>query len=64
MTSTLVRWLATILPTVTLAETIETTRIHSIAGLTGGHTAFVTARPRSAPTHLQIRRAPPAYSTV
>ena len=40
MTSTLVRWLATILPTVTLAETLETTRIHSIAGLTGGHTAL------------------------
>jgi hypothetical protein len=26
----------------TLAEAIETTSIHSVAGLTGGRTAFVT----------------------
>jgi magnesium chelatase family protein len=34
----------TILPAMTLAEAIETTRIHSVAGLTGGRTARVTTR--------------------
>jgi hypothetical protein len=33
----------------TLAEAIETTRIHCIAGRTGGRTAFVTACPFRAP---------------
>jgi magnesium chelatase family protein len=33
----------------TLAEAIETTRIHSVAGLTGGRTAVATARPCRAP---------------
>jgi hypothetical protein len=28
----------------TLAEALETTRIHRVAGLTGAHTAFVTTR--------------------
>jgi magnesium chelatase family protein len=37
------------LPAVTLAEAIETTRIHSVAGLTGGRTALVTTRPCRAP---------------
>ncbi len=40
----LARRLTTILPAMTLAEAIETTRVHSVAGLTGGRTALVTAR--------------------
>jgi predicted ATPase with chaperone activity len=32
----LARRLTTTLPAITLAEAIETTRIHSVAGLTGG----------------------------
>jgi magnesium chelatase family protein len=47
----LARRLATILPDMTRAEAIETTRIHSMAGLTGRHTAFVTTRPFRAPHH-------------
>jgi magnesium chelatase family protein len=35
----------TILPAMSLAEAIETTRIHSVAGLTGDGTAWVTTRP-------------------
>jgi magnesium chelatase family protein len=35
----------------TLAEALDTTRIHSVAGLTGGRTAVVTARPFRAPHH-------------
>jgi magnesium chelatase family protein len=35
--SRLARRLTTILPAMTLAEAIETTRIHSVAGLTGDH---------------------------
>jgi magnesium chelatase family protein len=34
-----------------LAEAIETTRIHRVAGLTGDRTAFVTTRPFRAPHH-------------
>ena len=47
----LVRQLTTILLVMTLAEAIETTRIHSIAGLTGDRTALVTTRPFRAPHH-------------
>ena len=47
----LARRLTTILPTMTLAEAIETTRIHSVAGLTGDRTALVTTRPCHAPPH-------------
>src|SRR5882724_7933543 len=43
--------LTTILPAMTLAEAIETTRIHSVAGLTGDRTALVTTRPFRAPHH-------------
>ena len=43
--------LATILPAMTLPEAIETTRIHSVAGLTGARTALVTTRPFRAPHH-------------
>jgi magnesium chelatase family protein len=35
----------------TLAEAIETTRIHRVAGLMGDRTAVVTARPCRAPHH-------------
>jgi magnesium chelatase family protein len=43
--------LATIVPDMTLAEALETTRIHRVAGLTGRHTALVTTRPFRAPHH-------------
>ena len=45
----LARRLTTILPAMTLAEAIETTRIHRVAGLTGDRTALVTTRPFRAP---------------
>jgi magnesium chelatase family protein len=45
----LARRLITILPTMTLAEAMETTRIHRVAGRTGARTAFVTTRPCRAP---------------
>jgi Magnesium chelatase, subunit ChlI len=45
------RRLPTILPAMTLAEAIETTRIHRVAGLTGDRTALVTTRPFRAPHH-------------
>jgi predicted ATPase with chaperone activity len=38
----LARRLTTILPAMSLAEALETTRIHSAAGLTGGGTVVVT----------------------
>jgi magnesium chelatase family protein len=41
----LARRLTTILPAMTLAEAIETTRIHSVAGLTGNRMALVITRP-------------------
>jgi magnesium chelatase family protein len=41
----LARRLTTIRPAMTLAEAIETTRIHSVAGLIGERTALVTTRP-------------------
>jgi Magnesium chelatase, subunit ChlI len=47
----LARRLTTILPAMTLAEAIETTRIHSVAGRTGDRTALVTTRPFRAPHH-------------
>jgi magnesium chelatase family protein len=36
-------------PAMSLAEALETTRIHRVAGLTGAGTALVTARPCRAP---------------
>lgn len=39
-----------ILPALTLAEALETTKIHSVAGILGGR-ALVTARPFRAPHH-------------
>jgi magnesium chelatase family protein len=47
----LARRLTTLLPAMTLAEALETTRIHSVAGLTGARTAVVTTRPFRAPHH-------------
>jgi magnesium chelatase family protein len=47
----LARRLTTILPAMTLAKAIETTRIHSVAGLTDDRTALVTTRPFRAPRH-------------
>jgi predicted ATPase with chaperone activity len=48
----LARRLTTILPAMSLAEALETTRIHSVAGLTGDRTALVTTRPfRAPPSH-------------
>src|SRR2546430_12395953 len=47
--SMLARRLTTVLPAMTLAEAIETTRIHRVAGLTGARTALVTTRPCRAP---------------
>src|SRR5882724_12014854 len=49
--SMLARRLTTILPAMTLAEAIETTRIHRVAGLTSARTAWVTTRPCRAPHH-------------
>jgi magnesium chelatase family protein len=43
--------LTTILPAMTLAEAVETTRIHRVAGLTGDRTTLVTTRPFRAPHH-------------
>ena len=45
----LARRLTTILPAMTLAEALETTRIHRVAGLTGDRTALVTTRPCRVP---------------
>ena len=47
----LARRLTTILPAMTLAEAIETTRIHRVAGRTGDRTALVTTLPCRAPHH-------------
>jgi magnesium chelatase family protein len=38
-------------PAITLAEAIETTRMHRVAGLTSGRTAVVAARPFRASHH-------------
>jgi magnesium chelatase family protein len=51
LASMLARRLTTILPAMTLAEALETTRIHRVAGRTGDRTALVTARPCRAPHH-------------
>jgi magnesium chelatase family protein len=47
----LARRLTTILTAMTLAEALETTRIHRVAGRTGDRTALVTTRPCRAPHH-------------
>jgi magnesium chelatase family protein len=45
----LARRLTTILPEMIVARTLDTTRIHRVAGCTGRRTAFVTTRPCRAP---------------
>jgi magnesium chelatase family protein len=45
----LARRLTTIVPAMRLAEALETTRIHRVAGLIGDCTAWVTTRPCRAP---------------
>ncbi len=47
----LARRLTTSLQAMTLAEALEPTRLHSVAGRTGDRTAFVTTRPFRAPHH-------------
>jgi magnesium chelatase family protein len=47
--SLLARRLTTILPVMRLAEALETTRMHRVAGRTGARTACVTTRPGGAP---------------
>jgi len=47
----LARRLTTIQPAMTLADAIEITRIHRVAGRTGDRTALVTTRPFRAPHH-------------
>jgi magnesium chelatase family protein len=41
----------TILPAMTLAEALDTTRIHSVAGLTGDRMALIMTLPCRAPHH-------------
>jgi magnesium chelatase family protein len=41
----LARRLTTILPAMTLADALETTRLHRVAGRTGNCTAFMTVYP-------------------
>jgi magnesium chelatase family protein len=47
----LARRLTTILPAMRLADALETTRIHRVAGCTGARAAFVTTRLFRAPQH-------------
>lgn len=47
----LARRLPGILPGMTLEEALETTRVHSVAGLLGGGRSLCTARPFRAPHH-------------
>ncbi|HMS65481.1 MAG TPA: YifB family Mg chelatase-like AAA ATPase [Ignavibacteria bacterium] len=47
----LAKRLPTILPPLTLGEALETTKIHSIAGLLPGNTAIISTRPFRSPHH-------------
>ncbi len=47
----LARRLSTILPPLSLDEALETTKIHSVAGVLGADTSLVTTRPFRAPHH-------------
>jgi magnesium chelatase family protein len=50
-TSRLARRLTTLLPAMRLAEALETTCLHRVAGRTGARTTLVTTRPCRAPHH-------------
>lgn len=47
----LARRLPTILPPLNMYESLETTKIHSVAGLLGVETSLVTERPYRSPHH-------------
>lgn len=47
----LAKRLPTILPPLSLAEALETTKIHSVAGKMGKHTSLITLRPFRSPHH-------------
>lgn len=47
----LAKRIPTILPPLTLEESLETTKIHSVSGLLGANEALVTVRPYRAPHH-------------
>lgn len=47
----LAKRLPTILPDLTLAEALETTKIHSVAGLLPSHTPLIATRPFRSPHH-------------
>ncbi len=47
----LARRISTILPDMTIAEALETTKIHSVAGLLPSNTALVATRPFRSPHH-------------
>ena len=49
--SMLAKRIATIIPPMSLEEAIETTKIHSIAGMLNGEKSFVATRPFRAPHH-------------
>jgi magnesium chelatase family protein len=49
--SMLSKRIPTIMPAMSLEEAIDTTKIHSIAGLLNGETAFVSIRPFRSPHH-------------
>jgi Magnesium chelatase, subunit ChlI len=46
--------LTTSLPAITLAEALETTRLHRVAGLTGGRPALENKRPCHTADHISI----------
>lgn len=47
----LAKRLSTVLPPLTLEEALETTKIHSIAGILPGNTAIISTRPFRSPHH-------------